>query len=97
MSLSTKFWHQFSADWTVVVPQETLRYLAFDCLVVDDQNVMTRPLDKRYGVRGLSYLNIVIRNVDTRHPAAEGMVLWPIFQDAHGSSSDGTISTFRVS
>ncbi|KAI0647325.1 mRNA capping enzyme, catalytic domain-containing protein [Trametes meyenii] len=29
--------------------QETLRYLAFDCLVVDDQNVMDRPLDKRYG------------------------------------------------
>jgi mRNA guanylyltransferase len=30
--------------------QETLRFLAFDCLVVDDQNVMSRPLDKRYGV-----------------------------------------------
>ncbi|KAI1794609.1 mRNA capping enzyme, alpha subunit [Ganoderma leucocontextum] len=29
--------------------QETLRYLAFDCLVADDQNVMSRPLDKRYG------------------------------------------------
>ncbi|KAI0729937.1 mRNA capping enzyme, catalytic domain-containing protein [Fomitopsis betulina] len=29
--------------------QETLRYLAFDCLVVDGQNVMQRPLDKRYG------------------------------------------------
>ncbi|OBZ69095.1 mRNA-capping enzyme subunit alpha [Grifola frondosa] len=29
--------------------QETLRYLAFDCLVVDDQNVMSRTLDKRYG------------------------------------------------
>ncbi|EJF66090.1 mRNA capping enzyme, alpha subunit [Dichomitus squalens LYAD-421 SS1] len=29
--------------------QETLRYLAFDCLVVDNQNVMSRPLDKRYG------------------------------------------------
>ncbi|KAI0636710.1 mRNA capping enzyme, catalytic domain-containing protein [Trametes polyzona] len=29
--------------------QETLRFLAFDCLVVDDQNVMDRPLDKRYG------------------------------------------------
>ncbi|KAG5649639.1 hypothetical protein H0H81_002738 [Sphagnurus paluster] len=27
----------------------TLRLLAFDCLVVDDQNVMSRPLDKRYG------------------------------------------------
>ncbi|KAJ3527211.1 hypothetical protein NM688_g8157 [Phlebia brevispora] len=29
--------------------QENLRYLAFDCLVVDDQNVMSRTLDKRYG------------------------------------------------
>ncbi|KII88307.1 hypothetical protein PLICRDRAFT_54147 [Plicaturopsis crispa FD-325 SS-3] len=29
--------------------QETLRFLAFDCLVVDNQNVMSRPLDKRYG------------------------------------------------
>ncbi|KAI0763690.1 mRNA capping enzyme, alpha subunit [Irpex lacteus] len=29
--------------------QETLRFLAFDCLVVDDQNVMSRTLDKRYG------------------------------------------------
>ncbi|KDR73643.1 hypothetical protein GALMADRAFT_72172 [Galerina marginata CBS 339.88] len=29
--------------------QEKLRFLAFDCLVIDDQNVMARPLDKRYG------------------------------------------------
>ncbi|PPQ75432.1 hypothetical protein CVT26_015354 [Gymnopilus dilepis] len=29
--------------------QEKLRFLAFDCLVIDDQNVMQRPLDKRYG------------------------------------------------
>ncbi|KAI8989693.1 mRNA capping enzyme, catalytic domain-containing protein [Trametes punicea] len=29
--------------------QEKLRFLAFDCLVVDNQNVMNRPLDKRYG------------------------------------------------
>ncbi|KAF9053026.1 mRNA guanylyltransferase [Panaeolus papilionaceus] len=29
--------------------QETLRFLAFDCLVIDGQNVMTKPLDKRYG------------------------------------------------
>lgn len=33
--------------------QETLRFLAFDCLVIDDQNVMSKTLDKRYGV---SYL-----------------------------------------
>ncbi|KAF9014107.1 mRNA capping enzyme [Cyathus striatus] len=29
--------------------KETLRFLAFDCLVVDNHNVMSRPLDKRYG------------------------------------------------
>lgn len=29
--------------------KETLRFLAFDCLVVDAQNVMSRTLDKRYG------------------------------------------------
>ncbi|KAJ7087882.1 mRNA capping enzyme [Mycena epipterygia] len=28
---------------------ETLRFLAFDCLVVNNQNIMSRPLDKRYG------------------------------------------------
>ncbi|KAF8643837.1 hypothetical protein AX16_008854 [Volvariella volvacea WC 439] len=28
---------------------QTMRYLAFDCLLVDDQNVMARTLDKRYG------------------------------------------------
>ncbi|KAJ7284066.1 mRNA capping enzyme [Mycena rebaudengoi] len=27
----------------------TLRFLAFDCLVANDQNIMSRPLDKRYG------------------------------------------------
>ncbi|KAJ2923997.1 hypothetical protein H1R20_g13094, partial [Candolleomyces eurysporus] len=29
--------------------QKTLRFLAFDCLVIDDQNVMSKTLDKRYG------------------------------------------------
>ncbi|KAI5124570.1 hypothetical protein M0805_003090 [Coniferiporia weirii] len=29
--------------------KETVRFLAFDCLVVDNQNVMSRSLDKRYG------------------------------------------------
>ncbi|KAJ7709742.1 mRNA capping enzyme, catalytic domain-containing protein [Mycena rosella] len=28
---------------------QTLRFLAFDCLVVNNQNIMSRPLDKRYG------------------------------------------------
>ena len=34
-----------------MIPQEKVRFLAFDCLVIDDFNVMDRPLDKRYGVR----------------------------------------------
>jgi len=29
--------------------RETLRYLVFDCLVFDNENVMSRSLDKRYG------------------------------------------------
>ncbi|KIY63048.1 hypothetical protein CYLTODRAFT_438709 [Cylindrobasidium torrendii FP15055 ss-10] len=29
--------------------QTTLRYLAFDCLVADEQNIMNKTLDKRYG------------------------------------------------
>lgn len=29
--------------------QETHRLLAFDCLVVDNENVMSKPLEKRYG------------------------------------------------
>ncbi|KAF5358486.1 hypothetical protein D9756_001340 [Leucocoprinus leucothites] len=29
--------------------RETLRYLAFDCLIADNQNVMSKPLDKRCG------------------------------------------------
>ncbi|KAF9448015.1 mRNA guanylyltransferase [Macrolepiota fuliginosa MF-IS2] len=36
-------------DVDPVTKQETLKYLAFDCIVVDNQNVMSRPLDKRYG------------------------------------------------
>ena len=31
--------------------QETMRFLAFDCLIVNDENVMDKTLDKRYGVR----------------------------------------------
>ncbi|KAH6894975.1 mRNA guanylyltransferase [Coprinopsis sp. MPI-PUGE-AT-0042] len=29
--------------------KETMRFLAFDCLVIDDENVMSKTLDKRYG------------------------------------------------
>jgi len=38
-----------------------MRFLAFDCLVIDDQNVMNRPLDKRYGVRPLTFLQFHTR------------------------------------
>ena len=38
------------SDLTALVLQKTLRFLAFDCLVIDDQNVMSKTLDKRYGV-----------------------------------------------
>ncbi|KAI3599973.1 mrna guanylyltransferase [Moniliophthora roreri] len=36
-------------DTDPITQRETLRFLVFDCLVVDNQNVMNRPLDKRYG------------------------------------------------
>ncbi|KAL1693326.1 mRNA capping enzyme, catalytic domain-containing protein [Schizophyllum commune] len=36
-------------DVDPVTKTETLRYLAFDCMVVDDQYIMNKPLDKRYG------------------------------------------------
>ncbi|KAF7778533.1 hypothetical protein Agabi119p4_2878 [Agaricus bisporus var. burnettii] len=36
-------------DVDPVTKKESLRYLAFDCLVADNQNVMSKPLDKRYG------------------------------------------------
>ena len=38
--------------WDPLTPlEETLRFLAFDCLVIDGNNIMQRTLDKRYGVR----------------------------------------------
>ncbi|GBE82117.1 mRNA capping enzyme [Sparassis latifolia] len=36
-------------DLDPLTKQETLRYLAFDCLVIDDMNVMSKSLDKRFG------------------------------------------------
>ncbi|GLB34648.1 putative second step of mRNA capping [Lyophyllum shimeji] len=36
-------------DVDPVTKKETLRLLCFDCLVVNEMNVMSRPLDKRYG------------------------------------------------
>ncbi|KAF9500516.1 mRNA capping enzyme [Pleurotus eryngii] len=36
-------------DYDPQTRQETLRLLAFDCLVVNEQNVMSKTLDKRYG------------------------------------------------
>jgi hypothetical protein len=43
-----------------VPTQRTLRLLAFDCLVVDDQNVMQKTLDKRYGVCFLIHWNVMV-------------------------------------
>ena len=40
-----------SAPFLFHIAQETLRFLAFDCLVIDGNNIMQRTLDKRYGVR----------------------------------------------
>ena len=66
-----------------------MRFLAFDCLVIDDQNVMSRTLDKRYGVcsfrlRGRAafdetFIEIdgvvlqTLRKDDTRSPTHDGI------------------------
>jgi hypothetical protein len=39
----------------MVKTQETLRLLIFDCLVINEQNVMSKPLSSRYGVRPYSH------------------------------------------
>ncbi|EGO21029.1 hypothetical protein SERLADRAFT_475657 [Serpula lacrymans var. lacrymans S7.9] len=50
---------------------KTLRFLAFDCLVVDEQNVMSRPLDKRYGrLKDYFYKPYSKMIVDLPHMAA---------------------------
>ncbi|KAF5389883.1 hypothetical protein D9757_003631 [Collybiopsis confluens] len=50
--------------------RETLRFLVFDCLVVDDQNVMSRPLDKRYGKLNLWFYKPFQKMIrDHRHVA----------------------------
>ncbi|KAI0072782.1 mRNA capping enzyme [Panus rudis PR-1116 ss-1] len=36
-------------DVDPVTKQEKLRFLAFDCLVVDDQNIMSKTIESRYG------------------------------------------------
>ncbi|KAF9477572.1 mRNA guanylyltransferase [Pholiota conissans] len=36
-------------DVDPITRREKVRFLAFDCLVIDDENVMSKPLDKRYG------------------------------------------------
>lgn len=39
---------------------ETMRFLAFDCLISNDEYVMDRTLDKRYGVRPLGFKFVLI-------------------------------------
>ncbi|KAJ7271943.1 mRNA capping enzyme, catalytic domain-containing protein [Mycena haematopus] len=46
---------------------ETLRFLAFDCLVVDGDNMMMRPLDKRYG-RLKEYFYTPFAKMKSDHP-----------------------------
>jgi mRNA guanylyltransferase len=41
---------------TISLGQESLRLLAFDCLVVDKENIMGKNLDKRYGVGDIFYI-----------------------------------------
>lgn len=66
-----------------------MRFLAFDCLVIDDQNVMSRTLDKRYGVCSFrpedgqpfdeTFIEIdrvvlqTLRKDDTRSPTYDGI------------------------
>ena len=58
--------------------QETVRLLVFDCLVVDDQNVMSRPLDKRYGVsQSIMSSNLVSEAIEETEP----MVLQAVCKD----------------
>jgi len=56
------------------VQQETLRLLAFDCLVVDNENVMSKPLEKRYGV-GLSPIINRSARIDPSIVEAQRLVL----------------------
>jgi mRNA guanylyltransferase len=42
--------------------RRTLRFLAFDCMVVDGETIVNRTLDKRYGVGVLSSLHAVAHN-----------------------------------
>lgn len=74
--------------------QHKLRFLAFDCLVIDGQNVMKRPLDKRYGVR--CYNNDSGLRV-TRHlhlfSAIEGMAFEALFENVNGSSTRSGVPT----
>lgn len=58
-----------------------MRFLAFDCLVIDDQNVMGRPLDKRYGVRPLTLLQFHAR-AQPYPSEVEAMVSQALREDA---------------
>lgn len=64
------------AHWFI---QETLRFLAFDCPFIDGNNIMSRTLDKRYGVCNLSLISLaVISNMYIDHVEASRMVLQAI-------------------
>ena len=63
-----------------------MRYLCFDCLVIDDQNVMKRPLDKRYGVcrriQSIRTASSARLTSPTSFAATERLVLQTIPKDA---------------
>lgn len=77
------------------VQQQTLRLLAFDCLVVDNENVMSKPLEKRYGV-GLSPIMPTNHSacVDPGAVEAQRLVLSTLRSDDARLSSYGRHPTF---
>lgn len=72
--------HEHPADELEI--QETLRLLVFDCLVINEQNVMSKPLSKRYGVsfpsRAPHILAFVTKLNGTRSTETATVVLRPI-------------------
>jgi hypothetical protein len=70
-----------------------MRFLAFDCLVVDGENMMSRPLDKRYGVR-VSRTYFSLANASS--PAVTGILLQPVRENEEGPSPGDKQPPFRV-
>lgn len=71
--------------------------LCFDCLVADNQNVMSKSLDKRYGVRLLSD-RVSVNDVTNRgtRSAFETVVLQTVRKNDAAIPPHGFKSTLRV-